>query len=203
MEIRTERLLLREFVEDDWRALYSYQNDTRYLDLYEWTHRTEPDVKAFVREFIEQQDENPRTKFQLAIVLQDERELQVGRVVGNVGLRKPSPPSRVAELGYEIDPRYWGIGYATEAARAMCKFAFDELRVHRVWAHCVANNVASTRVMEKLGMRQEGHLRESEYFKERWWNTLLYGILEDEWRWQIANRAYSAAESGERGPASG
>src|SRR5262245_11805203 len=105
MMIRTERLLLREFVPDDWRALYSYQNDPRYLEFYEWEHRAEPDVRAFVQLFLSQQIEMPRAKFQLAITLLDD-----GRLVGNVGVRKKS--ARVADMGYELDPRYWGNGYA-------------------------------------------------------------------------------------------
>ena len=64
----------------------------------------------------------------------------------------------------------------------MLAYGFEELGVHRIWAHCVAENVASARVMEKIGMRQEGYLRESEWMKDRWWDTLVYAILEYEWR---------------------
>jgi RimJ/RimL family protein N-acetyltransferase len=89
---------------------------------------------------------------------------------------------RQASIGYEIAPRYWGKGYATEAARAMVAFGFGELRLHRIWARCVADNVASYRVLEKVGMRREGCLREEEWIKGRWRDTLVYGILDHEWR---------------------
>jgi RimJ/RimL family protein N-acetyltransferase len=183
MLLRTERLILREFVMEDWRAVYAYQNDTRYLEFYEWEHRTEPDVKSFVQMFLDYQQAAPRTKFQLAIVLPNSNKL-----IGNVGIRKRDVRTHQAELGYELDPREWSNGYATEAASAMLKFAFEQLHLHRVMAYCIANNQNSARVLEKLGMRQEGRLRESEFFKKRYWDTLVYGILEEEWRWKSVNR---------------
>ena len=85
-------------------------------------------------------------------------------------------------MRYELDPRFWGRGYATEAARAVLAFGMTRLKPHRVWAHCVADNLGSIRVLAKLGLRQEARLREAEYYKARYWDTLIYAILEDEWR---------------------
>ena len=93
-----------------------------------------------------------------------------------------SADAHEADIGYELDPPYWGHGYATEAARAIVRFGFTRLRLHRIWSWCIADNVGSARVLEKVGMRREGRLRENAYFKGRWWDTLLYGMLEDEWR---------------------
>jgi ribosomal-protein-alanine N-acetyltransferase len=53
--------------------------------------------------------------------------------------------------------------------------------LHRVWSWCVADNTGSVHVLEKLGMRQEGRLRENEFYKGRWWDTLMYAILAEEW----------------------
>lgn len=174
MILRTERLLLREFTGDDWPAVLAYQRDPRYLRFYEWTERSEADVRAFVQQFIDQQAESPRIEIQLAIILG-------GEVVGIVGLRRASAGARVADTGFELAPQCWGRGYATEAARALLGYGFAELGLHRVTAHCVAENTASARVLERLGMRREGRLREHEFFEGRWWDTLLYGILEREW----------------------
>jgi RimJ/RimL family protein N-acetyltransferase len=179
MIIKTERLLLREFVGEDWRAVYAYQNDPRYLEFYEWEHRTEQDVKDFVQMFLDRQKEQPRTKYQLAIALPGSNKL-----IGNIGIRKRDVRAYSAEMGYELDPREWGNGYATEAATAMLKFAFEQLRLHRVSANAIANNHNSLRVLEKLGMRQEGRWRENEFFKGHYWDTVVYAILEDEWRWK-------------------
>lgn len=177
MQLETDRLLLREFQPDDWPAVLAYQSDPRYLRFYPWTGRTPDDVRAFVQMFVEAQQEQPRLKFQLAIVLNGE-----ARPIGNCGIRRKTAGAREADLGYELAPEHWGQGYATEAARAMLAFGFDELKLHRIWAQCLAENRASARVLERLGMRQEGRLRENEWLKGRWRDTLLYGILEGEWR---------------------
>jgi [ribosomal protein S5]-alanine N-acetyltransferase len=174
MILPTERLLLREFTEDDWPAVLAYQRDPRYLRYSEWTERTEDDVRAFVQRFIDYQHESPRSKLQLAITLD-------GEVIGNVGLRRATAEARVADTGYELAPDHWGRGYATEAARALLAHGFEDPGLHRVTAYCVAENTGSVRVLTKLGMQPEGRLREHEFFKDRWWDHLLFGILRREW----------------------
>jgi ribosomal-protein-alanine N-acetyltransferase len=177
MMLTTNRLVLREFIESDWRAVLGYQSDPAYLRYNPWWHRTELDVRAFVDMFIDWSQEVPRKKFQFAIILKKEE-----RLIGNCGLRKQNAHIEVADLGYEIDSRYWGRGYATEASRALLEFGFEQLGLHRIWAYCIAENIASARVLEKIGMRYEGRQRESEWMKNRWWDTLHYAILDSEWR---------------------
>ena len=176
MILTTERLQLREFVPDDWKAVLAYQADPRYLQYYAWTHRLADEVKAFVQQFIEQQKAQPRCKYQFALILQAENKL-----IGNCGIRLETADSWEADIGYELAPSYWGYGYATEAAWALLAFGFDVLKLHRIWAHCLATNIASARVLEKLGMKREGRLRENEWLKGVWHDTLLYAILEDQW----------------------
>ena len=177
MILVTDRLSLREFVEDDWRAVLAYQSDARYPKYYLRTNRESGEVRDFIRGFVEWQGKRPRTRYQLAITLRVE-----GRLIGSCGIRMETVDSRQANIGYELAPDYWGEGYATEAARAILAFGFGELRLHRIWARCVAENAASYRVLEKIGMRREGCLREEEWMKGQWWDTLVYGILDHEWK---------------------
>jgi RimJ/RimL family protein N-acetyltransferase len=74
-----------------------------------------------------------------------------------------------AILAYQSNPLY------------LRYYEWTEFKLHRIWSWCIADNVGSARVLEKLGMRQEGRLHEHEYFKGRWWDTLLYAILDYEW----------------------
>lgn len=177
MQIETKRLLLREFVLEDWPSVLAYQSDPRYQRFYPLDGRTAEEARDFVRMFLAQQQARPRLKFQLAAVLKKE-----DRLIGNCGIRMESPEAVQADIGYEFSPDYWGNGYATEAAQAMLDFGFRQLKAHRIWSWCLAENLASGRVLEKLGMQLEGRLRENEFFKGRWWDTLLYAILEPEWR---------------------
>ena len=177
MRLTTARLVLREFLITDWPDVLAYQRDPRYLQFYPWTDRTEADVREFVQMFLAQQEEQPRRKFQLAVTLQDS-----GRLIGSCGIRRNMENDWEADIGYELAPEYWGQGYATEAALAIVEFGFRELNLHRVSSWCIADNAASARVLGRVGLRLEGRLPENEYFKGRWWSTLLYGLLESEWK---------------------
>ena len=177
MKLETERLILRDFVEEDWRRAFEYESDPRYLRYYEWTERTPESAREFVGWFLAHQTQNPRFKFQLAVVLKSNHLL-----IGSCGVRMDKADAVEADIGYELDPNYWNYGYATEAAHAIVDFGFSRFGVHRIWANCVADNVASAHVLEKLGMKLEGRLREKQFYKGRWWDTLIYAILADEWQ---------------------
>lgn len=189
MILTTDRLILRDFLENDWEALFAYQQDPLYLRFNEWASRTPEDVREFVQIFLNHQKQDPRFKFQLAILLKS-----TGQLIGNCGVRKDSPEAREGDIGYELDSKYWGNGYATEAARAIMKFGFSQLGLRRITAWCVADNIASAHVLEKLGMRQERRLRDYQYFKGRWWDTLQYAIRYEEWRLQPGNAPTSVSK---------
>jgi RimJ/RimL family protein N-acetyltransferase len=90
-----------------------------------------------------------------------------------------------AELGWVLDPTYAGQGYATEAVAALIRICFEDLALRRVTASCFADNVASWRLMERLGMRREVHtLRESLHRSGEWLDGMGYALLADEWRAQ-------------------
>ena len=156
MELITERLILREFNQCDWPAVLVYQSDPRYLRYYPWAERTPEEVQEFVQMFIDQQEERPRTKFQLAIILKPDSQL-----IGNCGIRLESSGAFQGNIGFELSPRHWMRGYATEAAGVSLRVGFTQLNLHRVWSWCIADIRASARVLEKLGMRPEGRLREN------------------------------------------
>jgi RimJ/RimL family protein N-acetyltransferase len=178
VRLATDRLVLREFESDDWRALLAYQADPRYLRYYPWSTREAAAVQELVGHFVARRADTPRRMFQLAMTLPAE----AFRLIGSCGLRVNDAEQREGNIGYELDPAYWGRGYATEAGRAMLAFGFERLDLHRIWAECVADNRASARVLEKLGMRREAHFRESGFFKGRWWDSLVYAMLDHEWR---------------------
>ena len=127
MKIETERLILRDFVSDDWRRVLEYQSDPLYLRYYEWTGRTPEAAQEFVSWFLDHQKQKPRIKFQLAVVLKTSNQL-----IGNCGIRMEDPNAFQADMGYEFDPKHWNHGYATEAAHAIVDFGFNTFGLHRV-----------------------------------------------------------------------
>jgi RimJ/RimL family protein N-acetyltransferase len=179
MLLTTDRLLLREFLTQDWHAVLTYQADPRFLRSAPWTHRLQEDVERLVQDFIRWQHEQPRCKYQLAIVLQTNHLL-----IGTCGIRRATADAQEAELGYELHPDYWGQGYATEAAWRMLAFGFHTLTLQRVWAQCLAENRASVRVLERLGMRRERCQRRQTWMQNRWWDWVVYTIDKTAWREQ-------------------
>lgn len=95
------------------------------------------------------------------------------------------PPSGGSEglIGYLVDPAYAGRGIGTAVTTALLRLAFGELGLHRVTAGCFADNVASWRVMEKIGMRREGHsVRDAWHAELGWVDGYAYAILAEEWQ---------------------
>jgi ribosomal-protein-alanine N-acetyltransferase len=85
-----------------------------------------------------------------------------------------------AEIGYALSRRYWGEGYMSEAVNAVIEFGFREMLLNRIMARCEVNNIASARVMEKVGMQLEGILRQHLFVKGRYWDLKIYSILREE-----------------------
>lgn len=103
-----------------------------------------------------------------------------GRYIGEVGVGQPSACHRQWEIGYVLLPEVWGQGLGSEAAIAMTDLAFA-CGAHRVSGRIDARNDASARVLERVGMRREAHLRENEFVKGEWTDEVVYAITEDEW----------------------
>ena len=103
-----------------------------------------------------------------------------GELAGTIGLMLKLLHDK-AEIGYWIGMPYWGRGYATEAARAIVKYGFEEWSLHRVEALHFTRNPGSGRVLQKLGMRHEGTARGDIKKWGEYVDTALYGVLRDEW----------------------
>lgn len=108
-------------------------------------------------------------------------ERSTRRLAGAVSLALKPAHAR-GELGYWIGAPFWNRGYATEAAGLVLRFGFEELGLNRVHAQHFTRNPSSGRVMQKLGMRHEGRLRQHVARWGRYEDLEQYGILRDEWR---------------------
>ncbi|MGH7629478.1 MAG: GNAT family N-acetyltransferase [Gemmatimonadales bacterium] len=100
-----------------------------------------------------------------------------GELVGVVSLHQIDRDQLKAELGYWIGVPWWGRGYATEAAGAVVRYGFDELGLHKIHAHYLARNPASGKVLERIGMRREGLLREEVRKWGRFEDVVLCAML--------------------------
>lgn len=104
-----------------------------------------------------------------------------GELAGSIGLIL-NQADHHGELGYWIGKPYWDVGYATEAARAVVDHAFLVLKLHRLFAHHFSRNAASGRVMQKLGMKCEGYMREHRYKFGHYEDLVIYGMTAGDYR---------------------
>jgi RimJ/RimL family protein N-acetyltransferase len=104
-----------------------------------------------------------------------------GLVIGDVVLMWRSRKHATAEIGYVFHPDHRGQGFATEAVGALLDIAFGTYRLHRVTARIDARNLASLRLAERVGMRQEAHLVENEWIKGAWSDEIDFAMLQREW----------------------
>ena len=174
MLLETPRLILREFRADDFDALFE-------IDSRPETARFEPEKSADdVRQYLEQAAlqalAQPRVHYRFAITVRPDDTVR-----GLVGMARNIEMTRDWEIGWMVHPDAWGKGYASEAARRVIDLAFDQLGAHRVIAFCDVENLASERVMQKLGMWREAIMRQTRLLRGEWRDELLYAILESEW----------------------
>jgi RimJ/RimL family protein N-acetyltransferase len=104
-----------------------------------------------------------------------------GDPVGTISMQAPDEVWGVAELGYLLAPEAWGNGYATDAVACLCRYAFRERRLHKLYAQVYATNPASGRVLEKNGFQREGVLRREAFVEGAHVDVHRYGLLADEW----------------------
>ncbi|MCG8639342.1 MAG: GNAT family N-acetyltransferase, partial [Desulfobacterales bacterium] len=84
------------------------------------------------------------------------------------------------EIGYALHPDHWGNGYASEAAKLLLKYAFENLNAHKVVGFCNADNKKSASLMERIGMKRDGILREGRILNNKWYDEYVYSILDKE-----------------------
>ena len=104
-----------------------------------------------------------------------------GRLIGAVGLLNIDTEHSLTELGFWIGVEWWGQGYATEATRAVVHFVFSQLNLNRFYAHHMVRNPASGRVLEKIGMKREGLLRQRVRKWDRFEDVVLMAVLHEDW----------------------
>ena len=175
MRMDSERLVLRDYTLSDIDAEYEYNTDPELFKYMPFSSGTHEDTRNRIERTIEKQKETPRTVYNMAVTLKSTQEL-----IG--GFRISSESDIEGSIGYKLAKHHWGKGYATEAAIAVVDFGFNVLNLHRVYATVHPENVASIRVLEKVGMTLEGRLRENLLYDGVFGDSLIYSILEQEWK---------------------
>jgi RimJ/RimL family protein N-acetyltransferase len=174
--LESERLFMRRFAERDLVPFLSYVNDPVVARYQSWESYSEQQA----REVIERQKHLspglPGQWFTFALELK-----LTGALIGHIAL-KTQEDKLQAELGFTLSREYHGQGLAFEAASRVLDYVFFNLEMHRVTAITDCQNHRSVALLDRLGMRREGHFIQNVWFKGRWGDEYLYAILREEWR---------------------
>ena len=174
--IESKRLILRRFRDTDLAPFVAYRNDPEVARYQSWDSFDEREARAFIREVGSAQPGVPGDWFQFAI-----ESKEVGSLVGDCALQVDGQEPYRAELGFTLAREHQGKGFASEAVSRLLDYAFGDLGLHRVVAIADCRNEPSWRLLERVGLRQEGHFLESLWFKGGWSDEYLYAVLKDEW----------------------
>jgi RimJ/RimL family protein N-acetyltransferase len=161
----------------DARDIFSYRSEPDIYQFQTWQPKTILDVEQFIETRIAGEPDLPNTWFQLAICKYDPNML-----IGDCGLHFLEKGSSQVEVGITLKREHQGLGYATGALKLVFNFLFGELKKQRIFGSVDPNNRASIRLMERLGMRMEGHFIESIWSNDHWSDDVIYAILSREWK---------------------
>jgi RimJ/RimL family protein N-acetyltransferase len=181
-QIHTQRLMVRSFSKEDALDLYEYLSDPQI-------YRYEPGEPINLEQAEIYAVEMANSDHFWAVVLKNEK-----KVIGQLYFCQQEPEHLMTwEFGYRMSPKYQKKGYGSEAAHALVDYGFRELHVHRVVAYCHPDNIASWKLLEKIGFRREGLLRKNIYFRKDeagnplWWDSYAYARLEEKFEMNIGD----------------
>lgn len=173
IRIETERLIIRSFQESDAFGLLDYLSHPRVNCFIDEKLNTLEEAIADVKR-------REKDELQFAVCLKEN-----DRINGNLFARKEEPDTY--SVGWQINGKYEGKGYASEAARTYLSFLFNDKNARRIYAYVEDTNMRSQKLCERLGMRKEGCFMEFISFTQnedgtpRYENTLQYAVLKKEW----------------------
>lgn len=176
--LETERLRLRRFKESDANVFFKYRTDPK-VALYQgegWENYKPGQAVLFVKEQMNFEPGIPGTWFQIAIELKD-----TGDLIGDCAIHTLEDRNQ-AEIGYTLAMEYQNRGFAVEAVRCLLGYLFDVLNMHRVTAVTDVRNTGSIKLLEKIGMRREGHFLKNCWYRGEYTDEYLYAMLKEEWR---------------------
>ncbi|MEN6316987.1 MAG: GNAT family protein [Clostridiaceae bacterium] len=176
MLLETERLIIRNFVKNDWKDLYEYLSLKEVL-------KYEPSCESDEEDCMKKAVERSKSNTFLAVCLKEN-----GKMIGHIYFSQVEPKEYLTwEIGYIFNPEFYGRGYATEASRGILQYGIEELGAHRIIAMCNPENTASWKLLERLSMRREGFFRKKAFFRRTddgkpiWHDAYEYAILAEEW----------------------
>lgn len=176
MKLQTDRLIFRQVSTADINnihELHAAPETDKFNTL--GTPETIQETEGIINEWLVAQNATPQTSYIFCLDLVDTNQF-IGLIALNIG----KPNYKTAEVWYKIHLDHWRQGYATEALTKLLDFSFNELKLHRIEAGCAVENIASSKVLEKVGMTKEGIKRKKLPIRGEWKDNYFYAILDED-----------------------
>ena len=175
-KIEGTKINLRYHLSSDAVSIFRYASDEA---ISRHTFIPHPYTIKDAHEFIKLSGSARRKKVAYHYGIEDK---ETGQIIGGIGLEAIDRVHHKGEIGYWVARPFWRQGIMTEAISLILGLCFAEVELHRVYAHVFPDNIASMRVLEKVGFTREGLLRQAAMKNGSFVDTYIYSILEDEWR---------------------
>ncbi len=176
MKLQTDRLNFRLLTINDLiniHKLHSLPETDEFNTL--GIPKSIQETEKIIKLWLVRQNAKPQTSYIFCLDLVDTKQF-IGLIALNIG----KPNYLTAEVWYKIDLKYWRQGYTTEALTKLLDYSFNELKFHRIEAGCAVENIASIKVLEKVGMTREGTKRKKLPIRGEWKDNYFYAILEED-----------------------
>ncbi|TBR56835.1 hypothetical protein B4U84_27860 [Westiellopsis prolifica IICB1] len=172
----TKRLIIRRMAETDLLDFMAYRSHPEVFRYLPEELLTEEIAMRFLAHQATLEIGDQRVAVPFAI-----HHIADAKTIGEVSIDLLPKQQNQGEIGWLLHPDYQGHGYATEAVQVLLNYVFAQRQLHRLTSICDTRNTASMRLMKRLGMRCEGHLKQSKFMKGTWYDEYIYALLRDEW----------------------
>ena len=177
IKFETARLLIRDHIASDLADYHRWISDDEVMSfvIFGKSASIEESIILFAEALAGQFSSN-RTKYFLTVL-----EKSSDRIIGDCGITvtEKQVHGGIGEIGYVLLKEFRGHGYAGEIARKLIEYCFDELKLHKIVAHCDSENSASEQVMLRCGMIKEGESKKCRYMNGVWKDELQYTLINE------------------------
>ena len=169
--LETERLILRKILPSDYIDMYEYSSNEEVTKYLLWSVHPSPE---YTKQYIEYLQSRYKIGdfYDWAITLKDTKKM-----IGTCGFSKFDYSNNSAEIGYVLNSAYWNNGYCSESVSKIIAFGFETLKLNRIEARYMKDNLASRHVMEKCNMLYEGTMNSAVYAKNKYWDVGVCAII--------------------------
>jgi RimJ/RimL family protein N-acetyltransferase len=177
MLLETPRLILRTIQDEDLEAFLAYRSDPAVAQYQGWEMPyTREKAEHFIQEMQRAGPVAPGSWLQLAIQRKNTAEM-----IGDCAFQLLAEAPAQAEIAFTLASASQGYGYAVEAVTRLADYLFRELALYRLRASTDVENLASIRLLERIGMRREAHFIQNYWARDHWASEYWYGLLRSEW----------------------